>query len=558
MAISENPFLKQLQTSQNIEAPQDSTTQQNPFLGQLKGKQFEPRESFAKSGVRTLAQPLLGLAKRVTWPADVFQMIGTGEALSELDELEERIPELKKKFPSAPWENFKGIDREKYMQAVEAAASLVPTQENAEKLIEEALGIPLRPKTGTQKALRLAGTAAGFRPGGLAEKGTAAVVAPTTTKILEKAGLPEPIAETVGLVTSGAAPSPSISKVTKPSGLSARRFEGVTKPTKISAPRHEKITESVEKDFKKIADQLLEKNKTYSAMKEDSLFKEKIGDLFEKVESLAEEIPETASTSDLRESFRSRAKERTGKGISPNEFERSYRKEYRQISKELPYGKFPAQKAVDQFRKNNQSLGELFEPGKSSAANRAKKEALLDYNRSIEDVIKKTYPDSEFKKLFEFTNKRWKEINDLESIQEFMDNIFKGKINYKEAKKLFSDKKGYVSKPFKDSLGEQRFKDFKTLVEDLLSTEKGYSMLKKAEQAGFSDLVKYGTPYLISPKLGALHTFSSAARKGMQMTLGNPKIAIKWKNALDNLKRDSFKQAEEDFKELDELVNKSS
>ena len=551
---TENRFLKQITPQESPVTEQTPQESGNRFLNQLQGKTFDKGESFLKSGSRTLLQPALGYAKKFTWPADIFQMIGQGEALAEFNELQERIPELQKKFPQAPWENFQGLDPEKYMEAIQASSSLVPTQGNVEKWIEESTGIPLQAKTGIQHAARLGGTAAGFRPGGLSEKLTAGVVAPAATKALEIAGVPEPVAEIIGLGASGVAPSPSISKVVKPSGLTTRRFEGLQKPTKVTAARHEKITESVEKDFKKIADKILEKNKTYSAMKEDNLFKEKISDLFDEVDVLARGIKKESDVSGLRNVFREKAKEKFGKGLTPNEFERAYRKEYKRISKELPFGTASAEELVDQFRKNNGALKELFEPGKSSAFNRAKKESLLDYNRSIEQVIKESYPESEFKNLFEFTNKRWKEINDLENIEEFMGDLFKGKINYKEARKLFDERKGYISKPFKAALGHEGFKNFKTLVEDLLSSEKAYSMLKKAEKEGFSDLVKMGGPYLISPKLGLIHSLSALGKKALKATLSNPKISITWKSALDNLKRGAFKEAQQDFKDLEKEV----
>ena len=258
----------------------------------------------------------------------------------------------------------------------------------------------------------------------------------------------------------------------------------------------------MEKDFKGISEKILEKNDTFSKMKNDNLFKEKIGEQFQKVEELAAEIPGKVHSDALRRRFKDRFNSRERTGISESDYEGALRKEFRAINKKIPVEELSTTQLVDQFRKNNKSLGQYFEPGKSSALNNAKRDSLLEYNRAIEDVIRNKYPKGEFKDLFESTNKRWSEIRDVEQINEFVDKMFEGKVNYSQAKKLFAQDKGNSARPFKRALGEEGFKDFKALTEDLLSTEKPMSYLKAAKDAGFDDLAKTAAAYLISPKLG--------------------------------------------------------
>ena len=561
---TQNRFLKQLEPKEEVEVPAEAPASEgsNRFLDQLKGREIPKTDSAGKSIARTLLQAPLGLAKRFTWPADLLALFGQGEAYAALDELDDaRIAELKEKFPSAPWENFQGIDRDKIMESIRSAADTFPTQANLERFIEEKTGIPLEAKTGLQKTLRFGTTAAGFRPGGVAAKTTAGAAAPAIKKGAELLGVPEPIAEGLGFVGSGVVPEANISRVVKPSGLTARRFENLEKPTKVSAARHEKISQSVEEDFRKLSDELLSKNKTYSALKEDTLFKEKVRDLFGKVEELAEGVEGEVSPELIRSNLRKKARERSEKGISPNEYERAYRKEIKTLFKEIPHREFSAAKGVDQFRKNNQSLGEYFESGKSSAYNRAKRDALLDYNRSLEEAFGTTYPDTEFEKLFRFTNKRWQEISDVESAEAFMNKVFDGKIDYGQAKHIFNRDKEYVARPFKRLLGEEGFKDFKALTEDLLSSEKGYSMLKKAGAEGNKDLMQLGLEYALHPKIAATHGTAKLAKRLYQAALDKPQIAVEWKSALDSLKKGDFAAAEEGFKKLDKTaksLNQSS
>lgn len=527
-----NRFLQQLEEpSQAPASTAPAGGKQNRFLSSIEDVEFPPpNEGLLKSTGRTLAQIPLGMAQRYTWPADVTKLA--------LEHLPDWALSYLLKIP---------INKEVRQKVAES----FPTQSSIEQAIEEKTGLPLTPQNKLQKLTRLGGAAAAFRPKAPI---TAGVTAPAVAGGLELGGVPEPIAEAGGLVASGITPTASISKITKPSGLPTRRFEKITKPTKVTPARFEKIHEKVEGDFRKIADQLLEKNPTYSAMKQDTLFKEKVSDLFEKVEDLAENIPGKLHTEDLREALRKRYQGREVKGITPDEFEKSFRRELRDINKSIPFDEMTPKQMVDQFRKNNRALKELFEPGKSSAYNRAKKEALLEYNRAIEDVISKKYPESEFKDLFEFTNKRWQEINDIEQVNKFMADMFEGKVNFAKAKQLFRKDKEHIARPFKRILGEEGFENFKALTEDLLSSEKALANIKVAKDAGFANLAKLAGAYLIHPKLAGAKLLFEHGKIAFQMLLDKPQLAVMWKSALDNLKAGNFAEAEKQFISFDNKV----
>jgi hypothetical protein len=533
-----NPYLEQLELQEQKPLPGIGKGSSNPYLEQLEGVEFPPPpESVVRSTARTLAQIPLGALQRFTWGADLIKLLSSGASQEALAQFAEDEPELKGEIAQA---------------AREQALEYFPTQGMAERLIEEKTGLPLTPQNKLQKGIRLGSTAAAFRPKAPV---TAGVTAPVVSQGAQALGLPESVAEPLGLISSGVAPEISVSKATKPSGLPVRRFEKVSKPTKVTPARHEKINEAVENDFRGIADQLLQKNRTYSAMKEDTLFKEKVSDLFEKVEDLAKEVPGELHTEDLREAFKKRYNARENKGITPDEFERAFRNEVRALNKEIPFDKLSPTQMVEQFRKNNKSLRELFEPGKSSAYNRAKKEALLEYNRAIEDVISKKYPDSEFKDLFEFTNKRWSEISDIEQIDKFFSDMFEGKINFNKAKEIFRKDKEYVARPFKRILGEEGFNDFKALMEDFMTSEKALGYIKKAKSSGFEDAAKTAGTYLVHPNLAAARFAGIHGKQLWQMLLDKPQLITTWKNSIDNFKAGNYAAAQEGFRQLDKELN---
>ncbi len=220
------------------------------------------------------------------------------------------------------------------------------------------------------------------------------------------------------------------------------------------------------------------------------------------------------------------------------------------FQKKTPEKNISAVNLVDQYRKNNKSLGELYEPGKSRAYNRAKKEALLDYNKIIGDTIEKKYPDSAFSDLFKFTNKRWTEIKDAEYIDKFLDDMFTGKVNYEKGKKFF-DKS--AQEPFKRALGDQ-YPKFEQLMKDLMTTKQANSLLKIADQKGYKGFLKTGISYLIHPKLAATKIGLDNAKALYQTLLDKPKLTFVWDEGIKAAKKGEFDLAENNFSILDQEI----
>jgi hypothetical protein len=520
----------------------------NSSNGQAKSSGFDwnnfeapvAEDSNYKSALRSALQIPLGYLKKFTYPADLLKSAVQGGAEQTLRDLSENDPELNTK-----------IAREQ----IENNLQYFPTQGLAEQLIEEKTGIPLQPQNKLQNLIRLGSEAGSFRPGGAIEKSVAATVAPAVSYGAQQIGLPEPISDLTGLVASGLTPAPKSVPVTKPSGLTQRKFESLEKPTTVSPSRYEKIQEAVKKDFTEITENLLKKNKTFSAMKEDAGFKNKIDEIFDKVEILAKDSPIKISNESIKQALLDKYKNRPTEGIVKNEYETSYDKEIRKLFKQIPHGENALYDTYRQFRKNNRALSEYYEPSKSKASNRGKKEALLDFNRAIEDVFEKQVPDSEFSQLFKFSNKRYSEIRDVEQIDSFLEKLFEGNISYGQAKKLLNNTNDNLARPFKRALGDEGYKNFNTLLKDLLSTEKGMKNLKVAQKEGWKGLFKEAAPYMISPTLGKSYSLSKFAKRALNMSLDKPQVIIKWKNALENLNKGKFKEAESSFKELDKLVN---
>ncbi len=514
------------------------------------------KESTLKSWVRSFLQVPAGMAQAITYPLDLMQHMGLGAALDP-----EEIEHIKK------ISEREGIpfDEEKYIESAYRAAESFPTQSNIERLLEDKTGIPFTPKTATQKGLRLAGTAGKISPGTITQKAVAAATAPAVSAGLEQVGVPEPLAEIAGLGVSGVAAkvtpavTPKIKPVTKPSGLPKRRFEKLKEPRAVSAAKKEQIHQKLEGDFRKISDEIIAESpvaKTKATLEENPAFKSEVSEQFKKVESLAEELPEKISTNEVKKSLMRKATKKEGTGFSPSEYDKDYKKFINEFIKETPTKDVTAKDLVSQYRKNNRSLSEAYDPSRSRAFNRAKKDALLDYNRALSDLIEQKYPKSEFSKLFKETNKQWAEIADAEAIDKFIDGMFDGEVKFKKGRRFFEY--ANEARPFKRALGAENFPKFEQLMKDMLSSENPAKMLKVAKQRGFTDLVETAGAYIIHPTIGKAKLAYSVSKNAFQSlvnaAIDKPQLMFTWEKAVDALKKGNFQAAEKSFASLDKQV----
>jgi len=510
------------------------------------------KESWGKSMLRSLYQIPSGLAKRFTFPLDLIHMIGVADASDpeEIDRL--KIISEREGIP---------FDEEKYFAALNDASSMFPSQGNIESLVEEKTGAPLVPRNALQKSLRLGSEAYGFFPGTAIQKSASAVAAPAASQTLQRAfDVPEEIADMAGLLVSPAAgaktPAVSIGKATKPSGMPVRRFESLKKPTEVSPGRAKTIAQKVEGDFKKIAEDLIKESPTGSAsekLKTDARFKEKVGESFREVERLAENIEGTVHSKEVKSSLINSAKKKESTGISPSEYEKDYNSFLKKHANEIKNKELSAKQIVEQFRKNNKALSDQYDPSKSRSHNRAKKDALIEYNRNLADLVEKKYPGTELSEPFKASNKRWTEIKDAEMLDKFVDDLFTGKVNYEKGNKFFTP--GYQD-AFKRALGD-KYSEFSTLMNDLMGTKEAFSRLKVAESKGYSELGKTFMHYLIHPKLAAAKVGYNAVKSTYKSLLDKPKLTITWDEGVKAFKKGDFKKAEQKFSILDkELTTK--
>jgi hypothetical protein len=508
-------------------------------------------EPWYKSLARYVAQIPLGIAQ-ATPPgiaANFLQLLGSGE-VSDPEDIE-RIRQASEKM-GIPF------DEEKYREAAEKALGHLPTPSNIARIAEETTGLPLTPQTTGQKLLQLSMSAAKFQPGATSQKAVAGVTAPAVAGGLGAAGVPEPVADIAGLGAALGAgkitPQVEIELAkTKPSGMKERQFESLKKTTEVPEKKLAQINEKLEKDFKSISDKIIKESpigETAENLRNDPTFKQESRELLDQAQEIANQITKPIDSVLMKKELADMAAKKT-KGFALSEYDKSYLKFIKENIKGIVPKKISAGELVEQYRKNNASLSEYFEPGASRALNRAKKDALLDANRSIANVMEKSFPESDLVPVFKEGNARWTKIMDAEAIDEFVSDMFSGeKINYKKMHDLFN-KEGY-SRIFKRGLGEKGYLKFEQLMKDMLTSEAPYKMLKVAKSKGFDDLFKAGMGYIIHPNIGKTKAILDSLKYSynglLNAMLDKPKLGLTFRKAVDDLKKGDFKSAEQEFK----------
>ncbi len=519
-----------------------------------------PEEGWGKWLARTALQIPKGIAQAKTWPLDAINALGYYDAVSD-----ESIEDIRR----ASERVGKPFDEEAYRQSAQDASSMFPTVSNISRGLENNIGLPLEAKTGVQKFVNFASGASAMAPKDYTFRGmNTSLPKPflgtgvaATAEAGKALGIPEPIADIGSFLIlkkpGEGAGKIAIGKKTKPSGLTERRFENINDTKKISSGSMERINDKVERDVRKISDSIIEKtpiNETRKALKNDSEFKEKAREAFKDVEKIAHEIRGKMPIDNIQNQLINKVKQREKKGFVDNDYDKRYIKEINNIIDSTNKEHISAKDLVHQYRRNNKSLGEIYEPGKSFAENKGKRDAILEHNRVIAETIENQFPNTEFSKLFKESNKIWAEIMDSESIDLFFHELFEGKINFSKISDLF-EKEG-MQKPFQRAMGEEGFGKFKVLLGDLMSTEKAYKYMKAAQNSGQNELANTMGAYMVSPALGKAKTISKFAKGGYRaiydFLLDKPKIAITWDKAINAAKKGDFKAAEKEFAKVAE------
>lgn len=228
--MQKNRFLQQLDPApkENVAQPAEQqapiAASPNQFLSQLEGKEKPPEEEgWVKNAFRKALQVPAALAQIPSSILDFIDIMGTGNAYNEMQELQREIPRLKEIWPNADWDKVEKLTDEEIAKAAHSASENFPTQHKAEEFIERKTGLPLQAKTRADQLIRLGTTAGALKQGpaalkspsgGVLERASpsfgsraaASVVAPLVSANIEKAGAPAWLSDLAGLFAGNLLP----------------------------------------------------------------------------------------------------------------------------------------------------------------------------------------------------------------------------------------------------------------------------------------------------------------------------------------------------------------
>lgn len=543
-----------------IEKPKQQETNSAP----TDWSQFEeapPEESAGMASLRSAYQPFAGYAQKFTWPADIVAAGAEGMALGTQLEQNDNLAWASQFRPKEVQEKIAAMHKPTYDEMRQQAAETYPsylTQSGLEKKIEELTGLPLTPRTTIDQVLRLGGNAAGFRggsyfngtklaPGAMArtiEKGVAGVTAPLVSEGLQKMGVPEPIAENIGLLGAQFTPVPrsiptGTTPIMKKSGMPQRNFESITKPTKISESYHGTITQNIETDMRQATDKLFsEASPTYVEMKTNPGFRDERIAGMENVQNLASGLSRKINTNDVRKEFISAVNKRIKEsgGIAHSEFDRELLKEANILLRGTKINRAAsASDLLRQYRKANSDKGKLFELGSSTSRNEAKQEALRLHNNAVSNIIETKYPQTDFAKEFLKENKAWAAMEDADKAKNIVDSLFTPEgIKFKDAQKLLKDNS--TTRGLRRMLGKEKFGNLQEIARDFVSQGNKYKLLKPVEGPGVGSMVKDALLFPTHPLIAG----TSLAKTGYQHFKGrglkNVSSNVKWSQVPQNEK----------------------
>lgn len=538
-----------------VEKPYSVQSQENtrPNLASFNPPSDDPFVDAAKQTALGLASGGLGaygnllslLERGVQWGAS---RLGVSEPTLE------RASQLLRNFSTSP---------------INLPSSIMglPTSQTIEDLAQQ-LGINTEPQTTAGNLARAisegVGGAAALGVGGAGLRAVGAGSA--AGQLLLEAGLPESVAKIVDIVISSN-PGQLYRNFTRPitaaSGLPIRSFQRRAMPTKLSAQAKQRLNQNLEDDFRNLSNRILGSSQSVQQIRTNPNYRANLDDTFARVEELAGAIDTKFTPQDIRQSLQKVIRNQPYRGYSDSEFEVTLKKERRRISQSLPKEQnISAQKGVGQFRKNNEQLSEYFEPGKSSAYNQAKKAALLEHNRAIEDTFRKKYPQSEFVRVFEKSNQDFEKLMHFEYLQEEIDKSFSGnQIDFKQMRTQLQNK------PFQRALigllGPEMQKEYNGLIRDFSSITNPYKLIRTATKKGLDRVaLEYALPFTLGPKVGAsvagIKISKTIVKELYERMLTSPSIIVEWRRGIRHFKQGNYQAAIRSFQEIEKNLNEEN
>lgn len=540
-------------------------------------------------------QPALGLGSAFTWGLDVLKLGMVGEALSDLDELEEAFQKAGKPF-----------DRNEYLRAVAEQSEFIPTWDLLESTIEERAGISLEAKSDTGKAIRKFFNLVGLLKGKgitkavLKKAGKAALAGTAATTGLKAAGVNETASDIIGDVVAGGTKAltkearvlaPEIAEIEKTATKHGLPFpEYLTKEKdqlikpKISDKRKLALQKELGMDSKEALDKVIEGKLPIKKLKDQGADLKILRDeAYDKVTDLAKKTPKKNSTDQIIKDIDGEIARIKKQAPSPSDADKAAisileneknalseapKKQATQLLgpngqplNPAPSGRVakevPTEELVEQIKKYNSNVDSIYRRSEFSGREDAVRSAYGFLNNTIRNTVE-AQSGTEIRQAMRAADSLHGEIKKLTRVEGLVTKAFKdGEYSPKKLQQLLNSKQGLI---VRRELGDQAVDEIRDIANYGDKAVKATNQLAKSSKH-IGDIAEWGplAGYLLykMPKTAGLLIGAKATGDRIRgYLLTRPAARKTYQNIMKNAANGSFKTVGADFAKLESEVIK--
>lgn len=549
---------------QDYEAEQDDLDMEGVVDLQEYASSSEAQEASWKDLAKdVIVQPALGIAKAFTWPFDVLKIGMVGEALSDLDELEEAFKKEGKPF-----------DRSKYLKSVAETSQFIPTQQLLEEYVTDKIGINLEPKTEIGKFINKFFTLASLTRGaGLGKAVSAGTVGAGTTAGLKAAGANEIVAEltgdllaggTAGLKKSARAFTPEVSALEKTAAKHGLPFpEYLTRDTaeligpKISEARRMASQKELGMTTQEaIQDVISGKLPASKIRQQGGDLDVLVNDAYDNVKSLATSNTKTIPTNQVIDDINMEIARIRKNAPSPSDADMAAINILEREAQALESNPANTEQLVQQIKNYNQNVSQIYKRPEFSGREDAVRGAYAFLNNSIRNTIEQE-AGTDVRQAMKAADSLFAEKSKLDRAEGMVSKAFKnGEYNPKKLSQVLTSREGQI---VRRELGDQAINEIRDIAKYGEQAVKATNQLAKSKRH-LGNIAEWGpiAGFLLStmPKAGLLLAARSLSQRIRGYLMMRPATRKIYKDIMKNAANGAFKNMAADFDKIETEIAK--
>lgn len=549
---------------EDIPAPEDDWESRSVNMNEYAGSEEDKEATWTDVAKDVIIQPALGLAGAFTWGFDLLKMGMVGEALTDLDELENAFKKAGKPF-----------DRDKYIQTVAEQSQYIPTQELAENLFQKGTGVSLEPKSPTGKKIRKFFTLVGLLRGkGLQKAVIGAGTGVATSEGLKSAGVNETASDILGDLVGGGTTAlsksprqltPEVAALEKTAAKHGLPFpEYLTQDSKklvypkISESRKLALQKEMGTTSQQAIDDIITGKLPLNKVKSQGYDLEVLADeAYEKVTSLTKANPNKIPTKKIVSDIDSEIARIKSKAPSPSDADKAaisiLESEKTVLEKATPN----TEQLVNQIRNNNSNVSSIYKRPEFSGREDAVRGAYAYMNNSIRNTIE-SESGTEVRQAMKAADALYAEKSKLDRVQSLVSKATKnGDYDPKKLQALLNSKQGLI---VRRELGDKAVNEIRDIAK--YGDEAQKAVLQLAKSPRLTEVINEWGPlagyllYKIPKTAGLLIAAKSVGDKVRGYLMTRPATRMVYRDIVKNAANGSFKTIPADFKKLESAIEK--